>query len=82
MGVNDRLVLDTPKGQQTFPVAGVVIDYSSDRGTITLDRGTYEAYWPDDQVDAFGVFVAPGADLNQVAQRVQQHFQGGIRFTC
>jgi len=35
VGVGDRLVLDTPKGQQTLPVAGVVLDYSSDRGTIT-----------------------------------------------
>jgi putative ABC transport system permease protein len=76
VAVGDRLVLDTPKGQQTFPVAGVVLDYSSDRGTITLDRATYEAYWPDDQVDAFGVFVTPGAALEQVAQRIQQHFRG------
>ncbi len=57
-------------------MAGVVLDYSSDRGTITLDRATYAAYWPDDQVDAFGVFVTPGADLDQVAQRIQQHFHG------
>src|SRR5262249_56329430 len=74
--VGDRLVLDTPKGKQTFPVAGVILDYSSDRGTLTLNRATYAAYWPDDQVDAFGVFVTPGADLEQVAQRLQQHFQG------
>jgi putative ABC transport system permease protein len=76
VAVGDRLVLDTPKGKQTFPVAGVVIDYSSDRGTITLDRTTYTAYWADDQVDAFGVFVTPEADLEQVAQRLQQHFRG------
>jgi putative ABC transport system permease protein len=76
VGVGDQLVLDTPKGNQTFPVAGVVLDYSSDRGTITLDRTTYAAYWPDDQADAFGVFVTPGVDLDQVAQRIQQHFQG------
>jgi putative ABC transport system permease protein len=76
VGIGDRLALDTPKGQQTFAVAGVVLDYSSDRGTITLDRATYAAYWPDDQVDAFGVFVTPGVDLDQVAQRIQQYFHG------
>ncbi len=54
----------------------MVLDYSSDRGTITLDRSTYTAYWPDDQVDAFGVFVTPGVDLEHVAQRIQQHFHG------
>jgi putative ABC transport system permease protein len=74
IGVGQRLVLDTPKGPQTFPIAGVVIDYSSDRGTITMDRQTYTAYWADDQVDAFGVFVTPGVDLDQVAQHIQQHF--------
>jgi len=76
LGVGDRLTLATPKGPQTFPVAGVVIDYSSDRGTITMDRATYAAYWADDQVDAFGVFVLPGADLEQVAQRIQEAFRG------
>ncbi|MGE3539137.1 MAG: FtsX-like permease family protein [Candidatus Tectimicrobiota bacterium] len=74
--VGDRIVLDTPRGPQAFTVAGVVLDYSSDRGTITMDRTTYAAYWPDEQVDAFGVFVLPGADLEQVAQRIQRHFQG------
>jgi putative ABC transport system permease protein len=54
----------------------VVIDYSSDRGTITLNRRTYVAYWGDEQVDAFGVFVAPGADLARTAERIQRHFAG------
>jgi putative ABC transport system permease protein len=76
VGVGDRLGLDTPRGHQAFPVAGVVIDYSSDRGTITMDRSTYEAFWGDTQVDAFGVFVAPGAALEQVAERIQRHFAG------
>jgi putative ABC transport system permease protein len=74
--VGDQLMLDTPKGRQAFPVAGVVIDYSSDRGTITMDRSTYATYWGDEQVDAFGVFVTPGAHLEDVAQRLQQHFAG------
>lgn len=76
VSVDDQVVLETPKGQHAFPVAGVVIDYSSDRGTITMDRATYEAYWPDTQADAFGVFVDPGTDLEQVSQRLQQHFRG------
>jgi putative ABC transport system permease protein len=74
VGVGDRLGLDTPTGRQTFVVAGVVIDYSSDRGTITMDRTTYTTYWSDEQVDAFGVFVLPGANLEHVAERIQQHF--------
>jgi putative ABC transport system permease protein len=76
ISVGDHLLLDTPKGRHAFPVAGVVIDYSSDRGTITLDRTTYEAYWDDAQVDAFGVFVVPGKSLEQVAERIQHHFAG------
>ena len=76
IGVGDRLTLDTPTGRQAFAVAGVVIDYSSDRGTITMDRTTYSAHWGDEQVDAFGVFVVPGADLEQVAERIQRHFAG------
>ena len=76
VSVGQQLVLDTPKGQHPFPIAGVVLDYSSDRGTLTMDRTTYETYWGDTQVDAFGVFVAPGANLEEVAERIQQHFAG------
>lgn len=76
VGVGSQLSLDTPQGRHSFPVAGVVLDYSSDRGTITLDRATYTAYWPDDQVNAFGVIVVPGTDLEPMVQRIQQHFQG------
>jgi putative ABC transport system permease protein len=76
IGVGDRIRLATPQGPQTFLVAGVVIDYSSDRGTITVDRSTYEAFWNDPQVDAFGVFVAPGTNLERVSERIQRHFAG------
>ncbi|GIX48050.1 MAG: permease [Candidatus Tectimicrobiota bacterium] len=76
LGVGDTLVLPTPRGPQRFAIAGVVIDYSSERGTITMNRRTYVAFWDDPQVDAFGVFVAPGADLDEVAQRIQRHFAG------
>ena len=76
VGVGDRLELDTPRGQHAFAVVGVVIDYSSDRGTITMDRSTYLAYWGDEQVDAFGVFIAPGAQPERVAERIQRHFAG------
>lgn len=74
IGVGQPLTLDTPRGRQAFPVAGVVLDYSSDRGAITLDRTTYETFWGDTQVDAFGVFVTPGASLEDVAGRIQSHF--------
>ncbi|MGQ4807810.1 hypothetical protein NKDENANG_01170 [Candidatus Entotheonellaceae bacterium PAL068K] len=74
VGVGDRLLLDTPRGPHSFTVAGVVIDYSSDRGTLTIDRSTYVTYWGDEQVDAFGVFVTPGVDPGQVAKRIQRHF--------
>jgi len=74
VSAGEALVLQTPKGRQAFLVAAVVIDYSSDRGTITMNRRTYVTYWGDEQVDAFGVFVAPGADLERTAQRIKRHF--------
>ena len=74
IGAGDQLALDTPAGRRAFPVAAVVIDYSSDRGTITMNRRTYVQYWGDDHVDAFGVFVTPGTDLDRTAQRITRHF--------
>ncbi len=74
LGLGDQLMLHTPKGRHAFPVAGVVIDYSSDRGTITINRRTFTAHWDDTQVDAFGIFLAPGASPEQTAQRIRAHF--------
>ncbi|MBM3299336.1 MAG: ABC transporter permease, partial [Deltaproteobacteria bacterium] len=42
--------LDTPDGKRSFPIVAVLRDYSSDQGTIHIDRALYEKIWNDRRV--------------------------------
>lgn len=72
----DSLQLRTDRGPVDFRIAGVFTDYSSDRGRVTLSRSIYERYWDDRQVDALGLYLAPGADLEVVAEEVRRGGSG------
>lgn len=67
----DTLELLTDQGPQSFDVAGVFYDYSTDRGLIILDQEIYHRYWNDRGVTTMGIYAAPGippADLLTTAQ--------------
>jgi putative ABC transport system permease protein len=66
----DRITLGTHDGTREFSVAGVILDYTSDRGTVVLDRATYIAAWSDTRVDTFEVHLKPGATPEQVRARI------------
>jgi putative ABC transport system permease protein len=71
LGVGDRLVLDTDRGPQAFPIAGVFLDYGSEHGRILLHRHTYDAHWNDRVVNSSAIYVDPGVDPNVVRQRLE-----------
>ena len=69
--VGDRLDLDTPSGRVTLPIVGVVRDYMSDRGTITVNRRLLADDWNDRAVNRFSVFLAAGARAEDVQERIK-----------
>ncbi|MBI3940472.1 MAG: ABC transporter permease [Acidobacteria bacterium] len=71
----DRVQLATPSGAVPFKVAGVMEDYSSDKGTIAMDRQTYVRHWRDDRVDTFDVMLVPGAGPDAIKRRILTTFQ-------
>lgn len=71
---DDRIVLDTPTGRHEFEVVGVQVDYTSDNGTLLLDRRVYEKLWNDDRVDIFDLMLEKGYDPDTVKQEIQRHF--------
>jgi putative ABC transport system permease protein len=66
----DSIELGVKAGSKRFRVAGVVQDYSADRGSILMDRGTYVREWGDDRVDTFELFVRDGADVQRVRKQI------------
>jgi putative ABC transport system permease protein len=70
------VVLETPAGIQRFQVAGVQVDYTSETGSLFIDRATYKRVWKDDRVDLFHLMVRPGADPAAVKREIQARFAG------
>jgi putative ABC transport system permease protein len=71
---NDRIELSTPAGSIVFTILGVYVDYSSDAGSVLIDRALYKKYWRDELVDAFDLWLEPQADQTAVIQRIRQDY--------
>jgi len=73
-GANDTVELITPSGLIAFKVIGVYIDYSSDSGSVLLDRALYKKYWREDLLDAFDLWLEPGADQQVIIQTIKERY--------
>jgi putative ABC transport system permease protein len=73
---NDTIELATPAGLIGFKVLGVYIDYSSDIGSVLIDRGLYKKFWQDELVDAFDIWLEPGADQSVVIEKIKERVGG------
>ena len=69
--IGDTVTLDTPSGPLSLPVLAVVLDYSSDQGTIWMDRSVYVSRWKDTGVDTIDILTAPGADRAAIAAEIR-----------
>ncbi len=65
-----------PNGTIHLPVAGIVLDYSDQQGTILMDRRVFRKYWGDDTANIFRVYLSPGARMPDVRQRILDRYAG------
>ncbi|MGA2715508.1 MAG: FtsX-like permease family protein [Bryobacteraceae bacterium] len=70
-------VLHIPLGARTvaLTVAGIYYDYSSDRGTVLVDRSTLFKYLPDQPFTNIAVYVQPGADAMKVRRDLESRLR-------
>ncbi len=73
-GLGDSVELPTPSGLISFPILGIYVHYSSDAGSVLIDRAMYKKYWHDDLVDAFDLWLAPDADQGAVIQMIKENY--------
>jgi putative ABC transport system permease protein len=72
----DTVTITTPTGPAAVPVEGIFYDYATDGGKMVMDRAWYQRQWHDDRVTVYSVYVAPGADSEQVRQSIVTHVAG------
>jgi putative ABC transport system permease protein len=73
-GQNIRLL--TEKGEQAFPIAAVMVDFSGDQGVMLMDITIYHQYYSDRMISVAAAFVEPGADVRAIIQALQAKFAG------
>jgi putative ABC transport system permease protein len=74
--IGDAIRLSTPEGDRSFPVTSVVRDYSSDQGTVQMDRAVYERIWRDHRVQSVALFLRPGVPADEVRRDLASRFPG------
>lgn len=65
LGVGSTFPMRTPTGEHTYTVAAIIIDYTSDQGSVILDRSIFVKQFLTDQVDTFHVYLRDRATLEQ-----------------
>lgn len=70
----DEVILDTPRGPAKFRIAAVYFDYSSDRGILVMDRGTFTKFWGEPQPTSLTVYLRDGAEPDAVREELLGQF--------
>jgi putative ABC transport system permease protein len=72
----DFITLSLGGKQVSFRVADVYYDYSSERGSILMDRETMLHYLPDPAPSNLAIYVSPNAKLEMVRTEIEQATAG------
>lgn len=73
--LGDKIRLKTDRGNRDFLVAGIVLNYLSSQGVVSIPRKLFRKYWRDDHVDIFKVYVDPNLSF----RTFQKDFREKVR---
>jgi len=71
VSLGDTLALDAPGGVAHVSVAGIVVDYASDRGSVIMSSEAFAKTWRDARVNRLHVHLEPGSDRTRVATEIR-----------
>ncbi|MFZ5441469.1 MAG: FtsX-like permease family protein [Myxococcota bacterium] len=63
--VGSTFPVKSPTGELTYKVGAVIIDYTSDQGSVLLDRQVFVKQFLTDQVDTFHLYLKDRSQLEQ-----------------
>jgi putative ABC transport system permease protein len=68
----DALEIATPTGVRRYTVGAVVVDYTSDQGSVVMARDVYAEHFQDTQVDIFELYLADVGRLEEVRRAITE----------
>ncbi len=75
LAVGDSILIQTDRGPQPFPVAGVTVDFDV-RNVAFLADAVYRQFWEDTGVTAIALFVQPGVDVDETVNSIRSSYAG------
>jgi putative ABC transport system permease protein len=72
----DSITLSLGETRESFRVVDIYYDYSSERGSVLMDRNTMLRYVPDPAPSNLAIYVDPGAQLESVRAEIDQASAG------
>lgn len=73
----DAIEVATPRGPVIFRIAAVIVEYSSDSGSVLMDIGTYQNHWGEMLADTFAVRVKRPEQLEPVRKEILERYGAG-----
>jgi putative ABC transport system permease protein len=67
----DSINLSLGSGKAAFRVVDIFYDYSSERGTVVMDRATALKYLPDPAPSSLAIYLSPQASLSEVRREIE-----------
>ncbi|MGH7432363.1 MAG: FtsX-like permease family protein [Candidatus Methylomirabilales bacterium] len=72
----DQVLLHTPNGPASFPVAGIFYDYTTDGGKIAMDRSLFRRHWGEQGINVLAVYLTSDADPDVMTERIKRAGEG------
>ncbi len=72
--VGESFEMATPTGPRRYTVGAVIVDYTSDQGSVFLSREVYLTHFQDDRVDTFEVYLADPTRLDAVRRVINERW--------
>ncbi len=71
----DSITILTPRGKHSFTIAGVVLDFTGQRGVLYTTYQDLQNYFGESGADRFTLKVAAGYSVDQVAEEIESRYQ-------
>lgn len=71
----DSIIILTPRGKHSFTIAGVVLDFTGQRGVLYTTYQDLQTYFGENGADRFTLKVAEGYSVDRVATEIENRYQ-------
>ena len=76
LAVNDEITIFTPtRGDQVFTVAGVVRDFASSHGKITMHKTTFNQFWQNEAIGTVGIIFKSSINKSDAINQLREQLK-------